>query len=193
MGKSIIRCTPGLRFRPSTVLFIYNDIQDHIQPTMRLFADDSIVYCEIVRPEDHDILQQDLQALAHWSSTWLMQFNIKKCAILTITRKRTPSHHPGDHHQYKIFGETLESPFQEDMLLKPSSRSTRRSSPDSSPIPFHTKKDCFKSVYQYHQGFWIYLYFRIRHSFAHLRTILNKMASFGVNIYGRPRLNMTKI
>ena len=36
---------------------------------------------------------------------------------------------------------------------------------------------------KYSQGFWIYLYFRIRHSFAHLRTILNKMASFGINIY----------
>ena len=23
-----------------------------------------------------------------------------------------------------------------------------------------------------HQGFWIYLYFRIRHSFAHLRTVI---------------------
>ena len=28
------------------------------------------------------------------------------------------------------------------------------------------------------QGFWIHLYFRIRHSFAHAWTILNKMASF---------------
>ena len=36
----------------------------------------------------------------------------------------------------------------------------------------------------YNQGFWIYLiYFRIRHSFTHLRTILIKMASFGVNSY----------
>ena len=32
----------------------------------------------------------------------------------------------------------------------------------------------------YYQGFWIYLYFRIRHSFAHVWTNVNKMASFGV-------------
>ena len=31
-----------------------------------------------------------------------------------------------------------------------------------------------------YQGFWTYLYFRIRHSFAHVWTILNKMASFGI-------------
>ena len=34
--------------------------------------------------------------------------------------------------------------FQNDKLPKPSSRSTRRSSPDSSFIPLHTKKDCYK-------------------------------------------------
>ena len=33
------------------------------------------------------------------------------------------------------------------------------------------------------QGFRIYLYFRLRHSFAHVWKILNKMASFSVNIY----------
>ena len=38
-----------------------------------------------------------------------------------------------------------------------------------------------KTTCIYNQGFWIYLYFRIRHSFANVWTILNKMASFGVN------------
>ena len=42
---------------------------------------------------------------------------------------------------------------------------------------------CCLTWYLSYQGFWIYLYFRIRHSFAHVWTILNKMASFGVNIY----------
>ena len=110
-GKVSSGVPQGSVLGPALFLLYINDIQDHIQSTMRLFADDSIVYREIVRPEDHDILQQDLQALADWSSTWLMQFNIKKCAILTITRKRTPS-----HHQYKIFGETLERVDQHDYL-----------------------------------------------------------------------------
>ena len=78
---------------------------------MRLFADDSIVYREIVRPEDHTILQQDLDLLADWSSTWLMHFNVKKCAILSITKKRKPS-----HHLYTIFGESLERVDHHDYL-----------------------------------------------------------------------------
>ena len=60
-------------------------------------------------------------------------------------------------------------------------------------IPRHTKgnqavgQNCERigahRVMPGNQGFWIYLYFRIRHSFAHVWTISNKMASFGVNIY----------
>ena len=40
-----------------------------------------------------------------------------------------------------------------------------------------------------YQGFWTYLYFRIRHSFAHVWTILNKMAAFGVIAHVRTILN----
>jgi len=67
-----------------------------------LFADDSIVYRVIRSFEDHVILQQDLNKLASWSETWLMKFNIAKCASLTITRKRKPS-----VFQYTIFGQDL--------------------------------------------------------------------------------------
>ena len=63
---------------------------------MRLFADDSILYREIEQPEDHSILQKDLEALADWSSTWLMHFNIKKlCHSVNNQGKTltTPEHH----------------------------------------------------------------------------------------------------
>ena len=60
------------------------------------------MYREITNPDDHIILQQDLQALAEFSRTWLMEFTIKKCAILSITHKKQPSKYP-----YTIFGELL--------------------------------------------------------------------------------------
>ena len=78
---------------------------------MRLFADDSIVYREIRSEEDHRILQQDLEVLADWSSTWLMQFNISKCAILSITKKRKPS-----IFQYNILGQPLGRADQHEYL-----------------------------------------------------------------------------
>ena len=83
-------------------LLYINDINVNIQSKMRLFADDSVIYREILCQKDHDILQQDLNTLANWSRKWLMGFNIQKCAILTITRKRRPS-----LHEYTLLSETI--------------------------------------------------------------------------------------
>jgi hypothetical protein len=52
-----------------------------------------------------------LQVLAKWADTWLMSFNIKKCASLSITRKRNPS-----SFNYSIFDETLSSVDEHDYL-----------------------------------------------------------------------------
>ena len=43
---------------PVLFLLYINDITDQIQSTMRLFADDSIVYREIKNTCDHALLQQ---------------------------------------------------------------------------------------------------------------------------------------
>jgi hypothetical protein len=92
------------------LLFI-NDIQDDISSNIRLFADDSIVYREIHSQSDHQILQKDLEVLAKWSSDWLMDFNISKCANLSISRKKSPS-----HFQYSIHGQLLKNVDQHDYL-----------------------------------------------------------------------------
>ena len=82
-----------------------------MQSTMRLFADDSVIYRKICCQEDHLKLQQDMAVLADWSTKWLMHFNIKKCATLTITKKRKPS-----IFQYKILGEELAAVDQHEYL-----------------------------------------------------------------------------
>ena len=75
---------------PTLFLLFINDIQDGISSPIRLFADDCVIYHEIRSESDHNILQQDLQILSSWSSTWLMTFNVKKCGVMSITRKRNP-------------------------------------------------------------------------------------------------------
>ena len=87
---------------PALFLLYINDITANIQSKMRLFADDSVIYREIHTENDISILQQDLQTLSDWSVKWHMAFNVKKCASLTITRKRTPI-----QHNYKIANETI--------------------------------------------------------------------------------------
>jgi hypothetical protein len=60
---------------------------ENIKSTVRLFADDTIVYLTITSDVDRVRLQEDLDRLAHWTQTWKMSFHPEKCNILSITKK----------------------------------------------------------------------------------------------------------
>ena len=87
---------------PILFLLYINDINENIQSSIRLFADDSIIYRKINSNIDHQILQTDLIQLEKWSDKWQMQFNISKCVHLPITNKTKPS-----SPQYSLFGQPL--------------------------------------------------------------------------------------
>ena len=53
-------------------LIYINDIAENINSNIRLFADDCVVYQQIDSPQDHVILQEDLNNLFDWSNTWQM-------------------------------------------------------------------------------------------------------------------------
>jgi hypothetical protein len=57
--------------------------------TVPMFADDSKCYRQITQPRDRNLLQSDLDSLHHWSSTWDLNFNTKKCAALRFSRRKT--------------------------------------------------------------------------------------------------------
>ena len=71
------------------VIFI-NDLPDNIHSTVHLFADDSVLYRNIRRSEDQQILPDDLDRLAHWEEAWLMKFNVAKCHSMRVTRHPLP-------------------------------------------------------------------------------------------------------
>ena len=54
---------------PVLFLLYINNIYDHIQSTIKLFADDSILYREIQNPQDLVILQEDLDTLERIEQT----------------------------------------------------------------------------------------------------------------------------
>ena len=87
---------------PILFLLYINDINENVQSSIRLFADDSIIYRKINSNIDHQILQTDLTELEKWSDKWQMQFNLSKCVHLPITNKTKPS-----SHQYSLFGHPL--------------------------------------------------------------------------------------
>ena len=54
----------------------------------RLFADDCLLYRPIKTEADATKLQEDIDALQNWESTWQMSFNPDKFEVLRITNKR---------------------------------------------------------------------------------------------------------
>ena len=77
-----------------------NDLPDAVKSTVRLFADDCLLYRQVKSTEDHISLQQDLQNLDTWAKTWGMCFNAKKCYIMSINSKST--------HFYQLDGHILQ-------------------------------------------------------------------------------------
>jgi hypothetical protein len=63
------------------------DLPDSVRSSVRLFADDCLLYRNIRTQQDHTILQEDLQKLEVWTKDWGMRFNAKKCYMLSIKNK----------------------------------------------------------------------------------------------------------
>ena len=66
-------------------LIFINDIAKNVSSSIRLFADDCLVYRETNTIEKCCLLQKDLDTLVNWSLTWGMAFNVAKCNIITVT------------------------------------------------------------------------------------------------------------
>ena len=69
-------------------LLYINDITTNISSSIRLFADDCVLY-RVIRTEEH-CLQQDLDCIIQWTKQWQINLNIDKCAILICSRSISP-------------------------------------------------------------------------------------------------------
>lgn len=76
---------------PLLFLIYINDLPLHITSSIRLFADDCVIYRRITKPEESLILQQDLNMFSLWCNTWQMKVNVTKSKLLTFTGQRTPA------------------------------------------------------------------------------------------------------
>ena len=93
----------GTVLGPLLFLLFINDIADDINSTIRLFADDCLLYREILTPEDSIMMQRDLDTLHQWSERWQMAFNTDKCFIMRVTLARKNI----IQHQYTMNGSVL--------------------------------------------------------------------------------------
>ena len=65
----------GTVLGPLLFLLYINDLSDNLQSTVKLFADDALLYGVITSDSDCDRLQDDLHKLEQWQNLWQMEFN----------------------------------------------------------------------------------------------------------------------
>jgi len=87
LGSSPLRVTSGVPqgsvLGPTLFLFYINDICLAIKhSTVRLFADDALLYTTINSVQDSRNFQADLFSLEEWAQCWKMIFNVDKCQIV---------------------------------------------------------------------------------------------------------------
>ena len=104
--KPVLSGVPqGTVLGPLFFLIYINDISDNLSPgtSLRLFADDSLLYRVIRNIQDTITLQKDLLTLQAWCETNKMEFHPQKCQVIRITNKIKPL-----INSYNICGVTLE-------------------------------------------------------------------------------------
>jgi hypothetical protein len=73
---------------PLLFLAYVNDIWRNMASTVRLFAHDCVIYRKIIKNEDMEILQRDLDRLGEWSVENAMKINPTKRKAVRFTRAR---------------------------------------------------------------------------------------------------------
>ena len=79
-----------------------NDLPNNLTTStgVGLYADDTKLHRSVQNPCDALVLQEDIQSIHCWSNENRLSFNLSKCKVLSVTRKKSPLIYPyklGDH------------------------------------------------------------------------------------------------
>ena len=83
-----------------------NDLPENIRSSVRLLADDGVLYRNIHSLQDCLILQEDLTSLGQWEADLQMKFNVAKCHSMRLTRHQ---HHKQILFDFSLHNQTLEN------------------------------------------------------------------------------------
>ena len=95
--RAVKSCVPqGSILGPLLFVLFINSMQNRVSPgtQIALYADDTKIWRRIVTPNDHKILQNDINALFQWSIENKMRFHAEKCKVLSV-----------NHFHYNLFSE----------------------------------------------------------------------------------------
>ena len=69
-------------------IYINNFPETILYSSIKLFADDCILYKAICMPDNVKKLQEDLSTFQDWQQKWLMKLNISKCHVMRVSHPR---------------------------------------------------------------------------------------------------------
>jgi hypothetical protein len=96
---------------PALFLLYINDIVDVIQHcTIKLYADDTLLYKPITTTHDCELLQEDLRAVHTWSQENQMKFNTAKSYVVFFSLTR--------NHQFNFSYSIMDTPIQTSTSIK---------------------------------------------------------------------------
>lgn len=89
---------------PTLFLVYINDISDNLKfSSVKLFADDALIFSPVNTSQDSLNFQEDLALLDQWTTNWKMSFNIDKCQIVIFSRQN----HIDPNVMYHLNGQSL--------------------------------------------------------------------------------------
>lgn len=78
----------GSMLKPLLFLVFVNDLPNGIQPIIRLYANNCVLYCKATCSNGASILQSDLDKTVSWCNKLMMSLNTSKCYVqFTHTQK----------------------------------------------------------------------------------------------------------
>ena len=80
----------GTVLGPLLFLLYVNDLPNNRKSSIRLFADDALLYGTVSSDVDGNQLQEDLKKLEVWQSKWQISFNPAKCKTICLSTKKVP-------------------------------------------------------------------------------------------------------
>ena len=80
----------GTVLGPLMFLVYINDINKNITSSIRLFADDCVIYKTVTSMQEAEQLQDDLRKVYEWTNKWQIKLNVDKCTVLRCTRSQMP-------------------------------------------------------------------------------------------------------
>ena len=91
---------------PILFAIFINDIPNGLKSLLKIFADDTKSYRATRDANDQVILQEDINAIHHWSEMWQLGFNLDKCHTLPLGFNNM-------RYQYNINGNIVETVAEE--------------------------------------------------------------------------------